>query len=57
MWRLKGGVGNGMEFDTHANVSFSAGELELRANLLTFDLTIGQCRQLPTSSIRRLRKK
>ena len=35
MWRLKGGVGNGMEFDTHANVSFSAGELELRANLLT----------------------
>ena len=29
MWRLKGGVGNGMEFDTHANVSFFRGRIRI----------------------------
>ena len=36
---------------------FFAGDLEIAREFCSlFDLTIGQCRRLPTSSIRRLRK-
>ena len=48
MWRLKGGVGNGKEFDTHANCLgagfFFTGEIRIAREFAhCFDLTIGQC--------------
>ena len=66
MWRLKGGVRTGKEFDTRLVlelVSFSREELELSHEASRafsgdslFDLTIGQCRRLPISSIRSSKK-
>jgi hypothetical protein len=69
MWRLKGGVENGKEFNTHANrlgacflfVSFSREELEWRANhraLLTVSISaLDSADDSLPSSIRRIRKK